>query len=47
MLYKDIDVESGYGRVVGKGENLEKAIEMAEKVMEGEEVEYGIHFIKE
>ena len=31
---------------MGKGKNLEEAIEIAEKEIEEEEVEYGIYFVK-
>ena len=43
----NVDAETGYGNVVGKGKNLEDAIEIAEKEMKTEIVEYGIHFVKE
>jgi len=45
-VVKEADTETGYGDVLGKGKSLEEAIEIAEKEMEEEEVEYGIHFIK-
>lgn len=45
FVVKVEDVESGYGSVVGKGENLEAAIEIAEQYMAKEIVEYGIHFV--
>lgn len=46
FIVENVDAETGAGSAVGKGKNLEEAIEIAEKEMEREEVEYGIHFIK-
>ena len=46
FVVKDVDIETGYGNILGKGKRLEDAIEIAEKAMENEEVEYGIHFVK-
>lgn len=46
FVVKDVDAETGYGNVLGKGKSLEDAIEIAERTMENEEVEYGIHFVK-
>ena len=46
FVVMNVDAETDYGGVVGKGKNLEEAIEIAEKEMEEEEVEYGIHFVK-
>lgn len=45
FVVMNVDAETGYGSVVGKGRTLGEAIEVAEKVMEKEEVEYGIHFV--
>jgi hypothetical protein len=42
----NVDAETGYGSVAGKGKSLEEAIEIAEEEMKKEEVEYGIHFVK-
>jgi LDH2 family malate/lactate/ureidoglycolate dehydrogenase len=41
----NVDAETGFGDVVGKGKNMEDAIEIAEKEMKESEVEYGIHFV--
>jgi hypothetical protein len=41
----NVDAETGWGGEVGKGKNLEDAIEIAEKEMDQSEVEYGIHFV--
>lgn len=46
-LVKEVGAETEYGKVLGEGKNLEEAVEIAEKVMETEEVEYGIHFVKD
>lgn len=46
FVVKNVDAETGVGSIVGKGRNLEEAIDIAEKEMEREEVEYGIHFVK-
>lgn len=46
-VVKEVDAETGYRRPIGKGKSLEEAIEIAEKAMEEEYVEYGIHFVKE
>lgn len=46
FVVMNVDAETEQGNIVGKGKNLEDAIEMAEKEMEKEEVEYGIHFVK-
>lgn len=42
---QNVGAETGYGHVVGKGKSLEKAIEIAEKEMRENIVEYGIHFV--
>jgi len=44
-VVKNVDAETGMGSIVGKGKSLEEAIDIAEKEMEEEEVEYGIHFV--
>lgn len=44
-VVKEVDAETGYGRVLGKAKSLEEAIEIAEKVMDEEDIEYGIRFI--
>lgn len=44
-VVKEVDAETGYGNVLGKGKSLEDAIDIAEKTMEEEYVEYGIHFV--
>jgi hypothetical protein len=31
FVVKDVDAETGYGNIVGKGKNLEEAITIAEK----------------
>ena len=46
FVVMNVDAETGYGSEVGKGKNLEEAIEIAEKEIEEEEVEYGIYFVK-
>lgn len=46
FVVKNVDAETGVGSIVGKGKSLEEAVEIAEKEMEQEEVEYGIHFVK-
>ena len=46
FVVMNVDAETGYGSEVGKGKSLEEAIEIAEKSMEEEEVEYGTHFVK-
>lgn len=46
-LVKEVDAETGYGNVLGEGKNLEEAVEIVGKVMETEEVEYGIRFVKD
>lgn len=45
FVVMNVDTETGYGSVVGKGQSLEGAIEIAEKEMEEEIVEYGIYFV--
>jgi len=45
FVVKDVDAESEYGIVLGKAKNLEDAIEIAQKHMREEYVEYGIHFV--
>ncbi|MBI2621494.1 MAG: hypothetical protein HYW63_02495 [Candidatus Levybacteria bacterium] len=45
FVVREADVETGYGHVLGKGRNLEEAVEIAENAMKNEEVEYGIHFV--
>lgn len=42
---RNVDAETGYGFQIGKGKTLEDAIEIAEKYMQEEIVEYGIHFV--
>lgn len=42
---KEVDAETYFGRVVGKAKSLEEAIELAEKEMREEYVEYGIQFV--
>ena len=42
---KNVDAETGYGNVIGMAESLEDAIDMAEKEIETEGVEYGIRFV--
>ncbi len=46
-VVKEVDAETEYGHVLGKGKSLEEAVEIAEKAMEEEYIEYGIHFVKE
>ena len=46
FVVKIVDAESDYGNVVGKGKNLESAIELAEMYVAKETVEYGIYFIE-
>ncbi|MBI4066887.1 hypothetical protein HY407_00750 [Candidatus Gottesmanbacteria bacterium] len=46
-IVKEADAETGHGRVVGKGNSLEEAIEIAEKEMDEGSIEYGIHFVNE
>lgn len=43
---RNVDAETKHGNAIGKGKSLEEAIEIAEKEMKREEVEYGIHFVK-
>ena len=45
FVVMNVDAETKYGSEVGKGKSLEEAIEIAEKEMEEEYVEYGIHFV--
>lgn len=45
FVVSDCDAESGYGRKIGQGENLEDAIDIAQKYQEENIVEYGINFI--
>ena len=45
FVVSNVDAETGFGNVVGKGRNLEEAVDMAEKEIEEEEVEYGIRFV--
>lgn len=45
FVVKELDAESDYGFVVKRARNLEEAIQIAEKYMRKEEVEYGIRFI--
>jgi len=45
FVVMNVDAETGMGSVVDKGKSLKEAIEIAEKEMEEEEVEYGIHFV--
>lgn len=45
FVVKNVDVESRYGFVVGKAKTLDEAIEIVEKHMEDEYLEYGIHFV--
>ena len=44
-VVKNVDAETGFGNVVGKGKNLDEAIGIAEKEIEEGEVEYGIRFV--
>lgn len=46
-VVKEVDAETGYGNILGKGRGLEGAIKIAEEKMEKEYVEYGIHFVKD
>ncbi len=46
-VVKEVDAETEYGHVLGKGKSLEEAVEIAEKEMEKEYVEYGIQFVKD
>jgi hypothetical protein len=46
FIVKEVDAETGHGILLGKAKNLIKAIEMAEKEMKKEYIEYGIHFTK-
>ena len=46
FVVKEVDAETGYGNILGKGRNLEEAIEIAEREIDKGEIEYGIHFIK-
>lgn len=46
-VVKEVDAETGYGNELGKGKNLEEAIEIAEKEMKEQYVEYGIQFVKD
>jgi len=41
----NVSAETGYGHSVGVGKSLEDAIEIAEKEMKENIVEYGIHFV--
>lgn len=45
LVVKEVDAETGYGRVLGKGKSLEEAIEIAETTMKEEDIEYGINFV--
>jgi len=45
FVVKNVDAETGFGSVVGEGRSLEEAIDMAEKEIEEEDVEYGIRFV--
>ena len=45
FIVRNVDAETGFGNVVGKGKNLEEAIGIAEKEIEEGEVEYGIRFV--
>lgn len=45
FVVKDVDSETGHGFLVGKAKNLEEAIDIAEKQIETEGVEYGIRFV--
>lgn len=45
-VVKEVDAETEYGHILGKGRNLEEAVAIAEKTMEEEYIEYGIHFVK-
>jgi len=45
FVVKNVDSETGYGNTVGKGKNLGEVIEIAEKEMEENIVEYEIHFV--
>ncbi len=46
FVVMNVDAETGYGYEVGKGNSLEEAIEIAEKEIEEEIVEYGIRFVE-
>lgn len=46
FVVMNVDAETEQGNIVSKGKSLEDAIEIAEKEMDKEEVEYGIHFVK-
>lgn len=45
-VVEEVDVETGYGREVGQGKNIEEAIDIAQKELDEGDVEYGIHFVK-
>ena len=47
FVVKEVDADTGHGILLGKAKNLNEAIEIAEKEMEKEDIEYGIHFIKQ
>ena len=42
---KEIDADTETGRAVGKGKTLEEAIEIADREIKKEYIEYGIHFV--
>ncbi len=43
----EADADTGHAMLIATGKSLEDAIELAEKYMEENIVEYGIHFHKE
>lgn len=45
FVVKNVDAETYAGSIVGKGKSLEEAVEIAEKEMKENIVEYGIHFV--
>lgn len=44
---REEDAETGHGRPIGKGKNLEEAVEIADLHMKSEYIEYGIQFVGE
>ncbi len=42
---EEADAETGYGKIIGNAKKLEKAVRIANKYMETNEVEYGLHII--
>ena len=47
FVVKEIDIETRYGNVIGKGKNLEQAVEIAQGQMKEGYVEYGIQFVED